>query len=235
MNNSGTFDLHRILIGNHPPLFLLEIIFRTIIMYSYTIFLLRFLGKRGMGQLSSLEVAIIICFGSAIGDPMLGFDVPVLHGIVAVTTITLLQVGMERFINRNKKVEEFMEGTADKIVDNGIIMLDQLHNDNISHEDLFRSLRSNNVKHLGQIDKAFFETSGQISVIFKTDDQTKPGLTVIPPEQIPAESILQAPESIKKTGIYCCTNCGNSRHYKNAEQVKKCSRCSCSNWVEAQI
>jgi len=44
-------------------------------MYAYTVFLLRILGKRGMGQLSMLELAIIISFGSAVGDPILGFFV----------------------------------------------------------------------------------------------------------------------------------------------------------------
>jgi len=64
------FDFHRIFVGDTPPLFLLEIVFRTLIMYAYTVALLRVLGKRGMGQLSMLELAIIIAFGSAVGDPM---------------------------------------------------------------------------------------------------------------------------------------------------------------------
>jgi uncharacterized membrane protein YcaP (DUF421 family) len=59
------FDFHRIFLGDAPLLFLLEIVFRTLIMYSYTVLLLRFLDKRGMGQLSMLELAIIISFGSA--------------------------------------------------------------------------------------------------------------------------------------------------------------------------
>ena len=55
-------------------------------MYAYTIFLLRVLGKRGMGQLSTLELAIIISIGSAVGDPMIGVDIPIVHGLLVVTT-----------------------------------------------------------------------------------------------------------------------------------------------------
>ncbi len=105
MEDIRVFDFHRIFFGNYPLTFLLEIIFHTCIMYAYTIALLRFLGKRGMGQLSNLELAIIISFGSAIGDPMIGAEIPIFYGITAVTTVALIQVGMEKFINKSVKAE----------------------------------------------------------------------------------------------------------------------------------
>src|SRR5215207_7709864 len=98
------FDFHRIFLGDAPALFLLEIVFRTLIMYTYTVILLRILGKRGMGQLSMLELAIIIAFGSAVGDPMVGAEMPILHGMTAITAVTIFQIGLERLINMNKKV-----------------------------------------------------------------------------------------------------------------------------------
>ena len=202
MDNIEVFDFKRIFIGSAAPIFLLEIVFRTVIMYTYTIFLLRFLGKRGMGQLSSLEVAIIICFGSAVGDPMIQMEVPILYGIVAVTTIAILQIWMERVINKNKKLEEIMEGKAELLVDDGIIQIEILRKNNLSHEDLFRALRNNEVEHLGQVKKAFFETSGQLSVMFHSPKHIKAGLSVMPLETIPEISIIKFPNRVKTKGIY---------------------------------
>ena len=88
------FDFHRIFLGDAPTLFLLEIVFRTFIMYCYTVLLLRILGKRGMGQLSMLELAIIISFGSAVGDPMVGAEVPIVYGVVAITFVTIFQISL---------------------------------------------------------------------------------------------------------------------------------------------
>ncbi len=82
-------------------MFLVKIVFRTVIMYGYSILLLRILGKRGMGQFSGLELAIIICFGSAVGDPMIGADIPIIYGIVAITTVAVLQISMEKIINKS--------------------------------------------------------------------------------------------------------------------------------------
>src|SRR4030095_7550170 len=110
------FDWHRIFFGDAPLLFLLEIVLRTLIMYTYTVFLLRLLGKRGMGQLSMLELAIIISFGSAVGAPMFGAKIPILHGAIAITVVTIFQIALEYFINKNSKVEAVMEGTPNIVV-----------------------------------------------------------------------------------------------------------------------
>ncbi|HEY1008464.1 MAG TPA: YetF domain-containing protein, partial [Daejeonella sp.] len=182
MQDIDVFDFHRMFLGDYPLTFLLEIIFRTIVMYAYTIVLLRFLGKRGMGQLSNLELAIIICFGSAVGDPMIGADIPIIHGFTAITTVALVQVGMEKFINKNKRIEQIMEGLPECLVDDGKILLDKLKTENLSNADLFRALRNKEVVHLGEIDKAYFETSGDITVFFHNKRKIKPGLSIKPIE-----------------------------------------------------
>ncbi|MCP9752984.1 DUF421 domain-containing protein [Ferruginibacter sp. HRS2-29] len=222
------FDFHRILFGDAPAMFMLEIVFRTIIMYVYTIALLRVLGKRGIGQLSTLELAIIICFGSAVGDPMMGAEVPILHGLTAITAVALLQIGMERVINRNKKVEAIMEGTPECVVDNGRIILQHLDKDNISHEDLFRALRSKDVEHLGQVRKAFFETSGQVSVFFQSPRNIKPGLSVMPAES-GCENHGQC-LGASGTGFYSCANCGDTRQFKAGASFTDCTVCNCHEW-----
>lgn len=178
--NIKVFDLHRIFLGEAPLLFLLEIVFRTIIMYTYTIFLLRLLGKREMGQLSVLEVAIIISFGSAVGDPMVGANVPILYGIIAITTVAILQIGLETLINKNRKVEAIMEGAPNLVVDNGVMDEEALKKENMSQEDLFRALRFKDVKHLGEVQKAYVETNGQVSVLFNAPKNIKPGRSVLP-------------------------------------------------------
>lgn len=227
------FDFHRIFLGDLPPMFLLEIVFRTLVMYSYTVLLLRILGKRGMGQLSMLELAIIISFGSAVGDPMVGADVPILHGVVAITVVTLFQIGLERLINMNKKIEAVMEGTADLVVSDGIIQWDCMKKDNLSKEDLFRALRGKEVEHLGQIQKAHNETNGQISVLFHPPKKVKPGLSVLPEEEITKAGVLTALYKVMNAGEYSCLKCGNTMNMKADELVPKCGICGNERWTNA--
>jgi len=228
------FDFHRIFIGDTPLIFLLEIVLRTLIMYGYTTLLLRLLGKRGMGQLSTLELAIIIAFGTAVGDPMVDANMPVLHGMVAVTVVTIFQIALERLINKNKKVEALLEGAPNLVVEDGIIKWDCLVKDNLSKEDLFRSLRGKDVEHLGQIHKAYFETSGQISVMFKSPKQVKPGLSVIPEREIDRTTIVKAPKPAEEAGVYCCINCGNVKSFAQKQKAPTCELCAGEEWVLSQ-
>lgn len=46
------FDLERIFLGDKPLLYALEILFRTAVIFLYTLLLLRWMGKRGMSQLT---------------------------------------------------------------------------------------------------------------------------------------------------------------------------------------
>jgi hypothetical protein len=56
MNEPVTaFDLGRMFFGDEPPLFLAEIAIRTIIIYVYTLLLIRWIGSRSIGQLSLVE------------------------------------------------------------------------------------------------------------------------------------------------------------------------------------
>jgi uncharacterized membrane protein YcaP (DUF421 family) len=227
------FDFHRIFVGDAPLSFLLEIVFRTLIMYTYTVVLLRILGKRGMGQLSMLELAIIISFGSAVGDPMVGADMPILHGIVAITAVTIFQIGLERLINKNRKVEALLEGTPDLIIEDGVIQWESMIRDNLSREDLFRSLRAKDVEHLGQIQKAFFETSGTVSVFFQPPRKVKPGLSILPEETIPPETILAPPMKAIRACVYSCFNCGHIKTMKQEQPFGTCNVCKQDRWIEA--
>lgn len=225
------FDFHRMFLGDTPLSFLLEIVFRTLVMYAYTIFLLRVLGKRGMGQLSTLELAIIISFGSAVGDPMVGADVPMLHGMIAITCVTLFQIYLEKLINRNKNVEAIMEGKARLIVDDGAIQLDCLRIDNLSKEDLFRGLRSKDVEHLGEINKAYFETSGQISVLFHPPRKVKPGLSTQP--ELDMAKVYISGTKVPDQDAYSCMHCGCTRSLQEGQELPDCPVCGEKKWVRA--
>ena len=227
------FDFHRIFFGEAPGLFLLEIVFRTLIMYSYTVLLLRFLGKRGMGQLSMLELAIIISFGSAVGDPMVGAEMPIVHGMLAITVIALFQVFLERLIKMNRKVEAVMEGSPNLVVNEGVIMWECMKRDNISKEDLFRALRGKDVQHLGEVHKAFFETSGTISVFFRSPKKVLPGLAVLPDELIQQDEIIKEGESFPYEGTYSCMDCRQLVQGEKHTPATTCPVCSGKRWVEA--
>lgn len=83
-------DLSNILIGDTTWSFVLEILVRCTIMFIIIISFLRLSGKRGIRQLSLFELAIILCLGSAAGDPMFTKDLPIAHALIAFIAILSL-------------------------------------------------------------------------------------------------------------------------------------------------
>ena len=81
-SNLSVFDWHRLFIGDLTPWFLAEVAFRTVFMFGWLLLMIRWIGKRGAGQFSILELSIIVALGSAAGDPMFYPEVPLLHAML---------------------------------------------------------------------------------------------------------------------------------------------------------
>ncbi|HET7238525.1 MAG TPA: YetF domain-containing protein [Terrimicrobiaceae bacterium] len=235
--DTHTFDLYRIFIGDQPLDFLIEILFRTVVMYLYVLLVLRLLGKRGMGQLSPFEFTIIIALGSAVGDPMFYPEVPLLHCLAVVTVV----VAMSRFItylsNRSEAVEDFLEGQPCCVVTDGELNIDAIDGERFSREELFMLLRERNVCQLGQVRQAYLEPSGAISAFRAQEDRCKPGLPIIPPydEWTPAPDLVVTGRMRKAGTLYVCWKCGHAEATENEGESTPCGRCESDDWAEAKL
>lgn len=227
------FDLERIFLGDKPLLYALEILFRTAVIFLYTLLLLRWMGKRGMSQLTPFEFVLIVALGSAVGDPMFYPDVPLLHAMVVVTGVVLLQRGLVRLTERNERLERFVESAPTALVRDGRLDLRNLHREGLSHAELFEALREQGVEHLGQVRRAYLEPSGKVSVFAFAPREALPGLPVWPdddPEQ-PARHPAGGPAS--RTGPYACSRCGHVVRFLEGEPLLPCDRCGHGEWAEA--
>ena len=239
MDSAAThsFDLYRIFIGDQPLAFLIEILFRTVVMYVYVLLVLRLLGKRGMGQLSPFEFTIIIALGSAVGDPMFYPEVPLLHCLAVVTVV----VAMTRFVtylsNRSESVEDFLEGQPCSIVANGELNLAAIDGERLSREELFMLLRERNVCQLGQVRHAYLEPSGAISAFRATDDKCKPGLPIIPPfDEWAPSAEFAVTGALRKAGVpYACWKCGHVEEVPGTGASARCGRCDGETWTLARL
>ena len=60
------FDLQRMFFGDYPPLFYAEVAFRVVVIYGYTLVLIRWIGGRGVAQLSMVELLLVIALGALV-------------------------------------------------------------------------------------------------------------------------------------------------------------------------
>lgn len=215
-----------LLLGEEQWSFLIETVFRTIVMFLFILLSLRFLGKRGIKQLSVFELGVIIGLGSAAGDPMFYKDVGLLLGILVLFVIVGLYKIVTLFINKSDAFEQFVEGKPTYIVTNGKILINNFKKEPIARDELYMQLRLNDVSHLGQLEQVILETNGELSVLFYDNDDVGFGLPILP--HLLEDKFLTIPTE----GIYACTNCGNATKLQPPSEVT-CSNCNKKEWVLA--
>lgn len=220
------FNWKELFLGTEDWGFLLEIVLRTIIMFLTIIVSLRVLGKRGVKQLSIFELVVIIGLGSAAGDPMFYKEVGIVSSMLVFLVIIILYSSITALIGRFKKIENLFEGKAICLIEQGVFAIDNFKKENLGSDEFFAELRVKGISHLGQIEFAIEEVSGEISVFFNEDEKVKYGLPIM------LNSLDNPIQNIQIPGYYSCTFCGLTE-LKEEGNAGSCKNCGKKNWVKA--
>lgn len=215
-----------ILLGEEKWEFLIETSLRTLIMFIVILTGLRLLGKRGVKQLSVFELVVIIGLGSAAGDPMFYKDVGVLPALIVFAMIIVLYRLVTYFIGKNKRFEILIEGKSVCLIKDGVFALDNFKKEPLGEDEFFAELRINSISHLGQIEQAIVETSGNISIFYYADEEVKYGLPVMP------GTIDRSVKAITEAGYYSCVFCGYTQKFEPVSH-STCPTCKKDEWVKS--
>lgn len=176
-------ELIRVLFGEEETqstLFYLEIALRTVVMYGYTLFLTRMVGQGGIGQIGPFEFVLVIAVGSAAGDPMFYPEVGLAQGILVITMVILLHRATGALVQRWRSVEDMIEGRPLQVLEKGRVLEDRLGSGTLTERELFALLRLEGVRDTGEVECAFFEPNGRLSVFRYPKEEQKPVRPTIP-------------------------------------------------------
>ncbi len=226
LQSSSGFSWKELLLGSEDWSFLPETVLRSFIMFVVIVISLRLLGKRGVKQLSVFELVVIIGLGSAAGDPMFYKDVGILPAMIVFTMIVSLYTFITYIIGKNKKFELLVEGKPVCLIKDGVFSIENFKKEILGADEFFAELRMQSVSHLGQIEQAIEESSGNISIFYYPDEEVKYGLPIMP------DSLNDTIQKILETDYYSCTFCG---YIEKLEPVEKhiCHVCKNFKWVKA--
>jgi uncharacterized membrane protein YcaP (DUF421 family) len=233
MEGAYTFDLPRILLDRLPWLYLAEILLRTTIVYFFALFVVRTIGKRGMGQLAPFDFVIIIALGSAVGDPMFYPDVPLLHALVAITAIVVLTQGVTRVTQRSKRIQDLLSATAARLIRDGVMDLAAMRQEGIARTELFEALRTIGIEHLGEVERAYLEPSGKISVFRQPQESICLGLPILPEGVEGPLRSHRSGETVLVGGPYACWECGHTTDLTSGSPFPACAICQENRWTRA--
>jgi uncharacterized membrane protein YcaP (DUF421 family) len=231
------FDWHRIFIGDTPWLYLLEIVFRTVVMYTYGFILVRLIGKRAMRELTPFEYIIIIAMGSSMGDPMFMPYIPLLHCMIVLTVVLGLNRIMHSITSRTATIEDRLKGFTDWIIKEGRIDIDVIKKEDFTLKELRSQLRLQGIKNLGEVRYGFVEPNGELSIFrYQAFNKEKiKGLNLLTEAlEKDAPGPYRENTRINKDGLLSCTECGNTINVMTGEILPKCRYCKNPEWAESE-
>lgn len=214
------FDWLRLFLGEDPPLFYLEIVFRILIIWIWTMVLLRWIGGRSISQLSVVEFLLVIALGSAVGDAMFYPEVPLAHAMLVIAVLVGLDKAIDYAIRRYRLAKRIIDGQPEALLRDGVILCDGLNARQLGSLELMELLRLKGVENLASLRVVYLEPSGMLSMFPAQHPQS--GLSIMPPREEMHDGGPARGE------VACCENCGLV-----ADRHAQCPNCGANSWVRA--
>lgn len=148
------------------------VLIRTIILYFLVILSMRLMGKKQIGELEPFELAITIMISELASLPMQDTEIPLLHGMIPILTLLIIQTTLSVLQLKSEKIRLWVNGKPSILIDQGKIIMQELKNQRFNINDLMEELRLQGYYDIQDVEYAILETSGQLSVIPKTNKST---------------------------------------------------------------
>ena len=141
---------------------------RSIILYLIVLFVMRFMGKREIGQLEPFELAISIMIADLACTPMANTGLPIYLGIIPIFALLVMHLLISFLSVKSIKLREFLSGKPSILINRGKIDEQVLIKENFTINELQERLRGQNIFDLGDVEYAILETSRAIKCNCKT-------------------------------------------------------------------
>jgi len=147
---------------------ILAISFSTAIVAFLIVFVIRWLGNKGLGQLSTIELIIILGLGEAVGQSMLN---PSQTSIPQGFTVVIIAIAIFKIYDylgsRYSKLSKVIVPDPILLVKDGKIIDESMNKARISRKELEFYMRLSRTDDISTIKSAHLEINGQVSFVKK--------------------------------------------------------------------
>ncbi len=151
---------------------LIEIALRTAVIYAVVLLGMRLSGKREVGQMTPFDLTLLLLISNAVQNAMTGPDTSLLGGVVAASTLLLLNYLIAEVSGGNRRFRKFVEGQPSLLVHDGEIITSHMAKEHVSMDELQRALREHGIASYHDVALAVLEVDGSISCL--KYDEIKP-------------------------------------------------------------
>jgi uncharacterized membrane protein YcaP (DUF421 family) len=149
---------------------ILEKVLRPIVVYAFLIVGLRLSGKRELVQLNPFDLVVLLTLSNTVQNAIIGEDNSVSGGIIGATSLLVTNYLVVRFLYDHRKLDQFVEGRADILIENGCVRTEHLKDELITLEQLSAAARKQGFSELSEVQQCVLEPGGTLTFIAKKPD-----------------------------------------------------------------
>ena len=145
----------------------LELIVRGSAMYLFLFVLFRVVVKRRVGSIGMADILILVIVADAAQNGMSGDYKSITDGALLVATLVGWNVLIDWLAYRFPRLQSILEPPPLLLIDNGRILWRHMRIERMSEMELQTKLREHGVQHPSEVERAYMEPDGQVTVLKK--------------------------------------------------------------------
>src|ERR1700747_2475322 len=151
---------------------LLNIALRTTVIYAVVLAGVRLSGKREVGHMTPFDLTLLLLISNSVQNAMTGPDTSLLGGVVAASTLLLLNYLIADVSGANRHFRKVIQGQPSLLVHDGKVIESHMAKEHVSMDELERALREHGISSCHDVALAVLEVDGSISCL--KYDEIKP-------------------------------------------------------------
>jgi uncharacterized membrane protein YcaP (DUF421 family) len=128
-----------------------EKILRPIIVYAFIVIMLRIFGKRELAQLNPFDLVVLLSVSNTVQNAIIGDDNSVTGGLIGAFALFAVNYLVVRFLFRHRRLDEILQGTPTKLIEDGRLCKDGLAKELLSESELLTVAHRQGFAHLEEI------------------------------------------------------------------------------------
>lgn len=146
---------------------ILETALRGLLIYFFAMLLIKTGKSRMLSDATVFDVILAFILGAMLSRAINSPQTPLLATMVAAAILVSLHAGLARLSYHSDRVGAIVKGHTDVLVRDGEIDEDAMHDHHLGDHDLDEALHAAGLLDVSQVERAYFERDGNISIIRK--------------------------------------------------------------------
>ncbi len=143
---------------------MISVIFRTVFFYFLVLLSYRIMGKREVGQLGVIDLVVAILIAELVAISIENNEDSIFLTIIPIIIVVMLEILLAYISMKSRKIRIFFDGKPSLIICNGKVNYHEMIKQRLSLDDLLIALRQKEIKNLDDVEYAFLEPNGKISI-----------------------------------------------------------------------